>query len=262
MKKFEISSLIISKIHDINSFKLKKHTEAEAVFEHSVLIVRQAGTSVYTVQGKEYTASAETVLFFPKGTEYSLDVERFGICTVIEFDTANNESELVPTEFYIGGEKEISKKLVAVERFWTLKGPAYHSKCLSDIYGVITDIANANAFSTTLAGKYSIIHSSVKYIENNYANPNLYTPLLAEMSGIGETYYRNIFIAVFNTPPTKYIQQYRIDKSKELLVNSDYSVETIATKVGFANSSYFCKVFKTLTGQTPSDFSEKGRQIG
>ena len=43
MKKFEISSLIISKINDIYSFKLKKHTTAEAKLKHSALIIRQAG---------------------------------------------------------------------------------------------------------------------------------------------------------------------------------------------------------------------------
>ena len=82
------------------------------------------------------------------------------------------------------------------------------------------------------------------------------------MSGIGETYYRNIFIAVFNMPPAKYIQSYRIDKAKELLVSTTLSLEEIATKVGFANSSYLCKVFKSTTGMTPLAFSQKARHIG
>ncbi|MBE6597143.1 MAG: helix-turn-helix transcriptional regulator [Ruminococcaceae bacterium] len=262
MKRFEISGLIISKINDVYSFKLKKHTTAESVFTHSVLIIKQGGLSTYKVAGKEYSASSETVLFFPEGTAYSLDVERFGGCTVIEFDAANPASELTPTEFSIGENKEIAKAATSVAHFWALKGPAYHSKCLSEIYGIITRISNEHAFATSLAGKYGLIHRSVKYIENNYTNPDLYTSFLAEMSGMGETYYRNIFIAVFNTPPTKYIQQYRIDKAKELLVNSELSVDEIAIKVGFANASYFCKVFKSLTGMTPSDFAAKGRKIG
>lgn len=262
MKKFEISSLIISKINDIYSFKLKKHTEAKAKLTHSALIVRQAGLSVYTVDKKEYEVDAERALFLPEGTEYELDVERYGLCTVIEFDAANPPSELVPTSFYIAGDKDINKTVVDVARFWALKGPAYHSKCLSEIYSAITRISNESAFNTTLAGKYGMIHRSVKYIETNYSNPDLYTPYLAKMSDMGETYYRNIFIAVFNTPPTKYIQQYRVDKSKELLVNTELSVDEIAVKVGFANASYFCKVFKSLTGKTPSEFASSGRKIG
>lgn len=262
MKKFEISSLIISKINDIYSFKLKKHTTAEAKLKHSALIIRQAGISVYTVNSKEYTVDADNALFLPAGTEYMLDVERFGICTVIEFDAANPSEELSPSGFYIAGDKDIVKAVLNVAHFWALKGPAYHSKCLSEIYGVITRISNEAAFSSTLAGKYPMIHRSLKYIETNYSNPDLYTGYLAKMSGMGETYYRNIFLAVFNTPPTKYIQQYRVDKAKELLVNTDLSVDEIALKVGFANASYFCKVFKSLTGITPSEFTAKGRRIG
>ena len=62
--------------------------------------------------------------------------------------------------------------------------------------------------------------------------------------------------------PAKYIQNYRVGKAKELLINSEGSIEEIAVAVGFANSSYFCKVFKTITGLTPSEFAEKGRRLG
>ena len=86
--------------------------------------------------------------------------------------------------------------------------------------------------------------------------------MLAKMSGIGETYYRNIFLAVFGVPPTRYIQNYRIEKAKERLVSTSESVDQIATSVGFANASYFCKVFKAQTGMTPSEFAEKGKRIG
>ena len=245
MKKFDISSLILSRINDIYSFKLKKHTTARAFLDHSVLIIRQAGRSLYTVNKKEYTVDADNALFLPSGTEYELDVEKFGTCTVIEFDAANPAQDLTPCGFYIAEDKDIAKSITAVAHFWALKGPAYHSKCLSEIYGVITRLSNVSAFNSSLAGKYQMIHRSVKYIETNYSNPDLYTSALAEMSGMGETYYRNIFLAVFNTPPTKYIQQYRVDKSKELLVNSELSVDEIAVKVGFANASYFCKIPRT-----------------
>ena len=75
MKKFEISNLIISRIHDISFYKLKKHTSAKARAEHSALIVRQAGVSVYTVDSKELVVDANNALFLPAGVDYSLDVE-------------------------------------------------------------------------------------------------------------------------------------------------------------------------------------------
>ncbi len=262
MKKLDISNLVITSIKDIYSLKLKKHTEASARLDNSVIVIRQSGCSVYKINKKELVLNADNALFLPAGTEYELDVEKFGICTVIEFDTANEKDELEACEFFIDGDKDVSKAAINLAYFWSLKGPAYASKCMSGLYDLITKLSGAASYNSSLAGKYGMIHKSVKYIETNYADPDLYTPYLAELSDMGETYYRNIFTAVFNTPPTKYIQQYRVDKAKALLVNSDLSVEDVAVKVGFANASYFCKVFKTVTGMTPSEYSEKGRQLG
>ncbi len=262
MKNFEISELVISEIKDVHSFKLKKHTTAETRLERSALIIRQSGISTYTVDKKEYTVDADNVLFLPAGTKYELDVERFGLCIVAQFDTLTPAADLSPMGVRIEGNREIVKSAINLAHFWSLRGPAYRSKCLSELYGLLTMIADEKSFGSTLAGKYSIIHKSVKYIETNYKDPDLYTPQLAEMSGIGETYYRNIFSAVFNTPPTKYIQQYRVDKSKELLVNTELSIDEIAVAVGFANASYFCKVFKSLTSETPSEFAARARKIG
>ena len=63
-------------------------------------------------------------------------------------------------------------------------------------------------------------------------------------------------------PPARYIQKFRIDKAKELLVSSGGSIEKIALATGFANASYFCKVFRSITGITPTEFAEKSRRFG
>lgn len=263
MKKFDISDLMISKIFDVYCDLLEEEREIDAVTEHCALVLKHGGKSVYTVEGKKYVADEEHILFFPAGTAYHLYARDPGECTVIEFDVQENECAPVVCELYTGGEKSLAESAKSVLYYWNLKGPSYHSKCLSDIYGLLTQIATIHAEAYTLIGKYPLIHRSVKYIEANYAHDDrLYTPMLAKMSGIGETYYRSIFLAVFRMPPAKYIAEYRIAKAKELLCGSSASVDEIAVAVGFANASYFCKVFKSITGQTPSEFARKGRRLG
>jgi AraC-like DNA-binding protein len=262
MKKFDISNLIVSKIHDIYSYTLKEDTEGEATTKTDVLIIKRKGVSEYTVGKKTYTADKNTILFLPAGTEYSVYVDRAGECTVIEFDSTTDVGEAHVCEFNINDDSDITATVTNVLHYWKLKGPAYHSKCLSELYTLITQISTIHSYTYSLAGKYPLIHKSVKYIERNYRREDLYTPALAEMSGIGETYYRSIFISVFQVPPAKYIQNYRVEKAKQLLVNSTGSIEDIAIAVGFANSSYFCKVFKATTGLTPTEFAAKGRTIG
>lgn len=262
MKKSDISKLVVSGIKDVFEYCLAKDTTGSSTLNHSVFIVKHSGLSYYYVGDNRYTADCNNIIFMPAGTSYSMSVEKSGQCTVIEFDTINTESEFAACEYFTGGESDIINTAKNILHYWTLRGPAFQSKCISEIYIMITQISTLDSYENSLAGKYGMIHRSVKYIEANYNKQDLYTPELAKMSGMGETYYRNIFISVFSVPPAKYIQQYRVDKAKQFLVRGNMSVEEIAVSVGFANSSYFCKVFKLLTDLTPSEFAEKGKHLG
>lgn len=265
-KKFEISDLVFTSLVDVRRIKLPAEAEYRSTAASSALIVRKSGRAIYRAFDKSYESSSESVIFIVKGTEYTLSVEESGDCIVIEFETAPEQEQSFKGgaiyEYMTAGDKSILKIAKNLRQFYGLRGPAYYSKCFSELYSLITQISTTHAFNHSLAGKYGLIHGSVKFIEENYFRQDLYTPMLAEMSGIGETYYRNIFLAVFNMPPAHYIQLYRVGKAKELLLNSSATVEEIAVEVGFANASYFCKVFKSLTDTTPSEFAQNCRSIG
>lgn len=51
-----------------------------------------------------------------------------------------------------------------------------------------------------------------------------------------------------------YINEYRIEKAKELLKIGEKNVSDIAEIVGFDNFSYFSTLFKKITGLTPKEF--------
>ena len=267
IKNFDISNLILDSLYDVRRTNHTAGTSAETVAAHCALIIRKSGKSVYKSGKSSFVASADKVIFIAKGTSYSMKVEKAGECTVVEFDVS--EAQLLRElegggicEYQVTGDKSIHKLSKSLLQYFGLRGPAYFSKCFSELYLLITQISTVHAYNHSLAGKYGLIHASVKFIEANYAQQDLYTPMLAEMSGVGETYYRNIFLAVFDMPPARYIQLYRVGKAKELLLNTSASIEEIAVAVGFANASYFCKVFKNLTGMTPSEFSQKCGSLG
>ena len=262
MKKFDLSSLVISDIRDIYTYTLEEETRASGLTDACVLLLRQSGRSVYRTGSERHTLDKDNLLFLPAGTRYEMEVVEEGPCTVIEFSAAATEKSPAPCSLFADEDGEIATLAKNLETYWRLRGPAYLSKCLSELYGLITAISTVNAYTDSLVGKYHLIHKSVKYMEKNYRRQDLYTPMLAQMSGIGETYYRNIFLAVFHTPPTRYLQKIRIDRARELLVASDATMDQIARATGFANASYFCKVFKSVTGMTPSAFVEKSRRLG
>ena len=52
----------------------------------------------------------------------------------------------------------------------------------------------------------------------------------------------------------EYLSMVRVEESKRLLANTDYSLIDIAVATGFQDQSYFSKVFKRYTGLTPGQY--------
>lgn len=59
---------------------------------------------------------------------------------------------------------------------------------------------------------------------------------------------------------THVIAERRINAAKTLLVRSDAPISTVAEEVGFSDYNYFTKIFKAVTGLTPSAYRKKNRQ--
>ncbi|MDX2066862.1 MAG: helix-turn-helix domain-containing protein [Haliscomenobacter sp.] len=59
---------------------------------------------------------------------------------------------------------------------------------------------------------------------------------------------------VIQEPPAHYIRCFRLQKSKEMLETSDYSIGEIAFKTGFKSQSHFTRIFRERFGVRPSAF--------
>jgi YesN/AraC family two-component response regulator len=53
-----------------------------------------------------------------------------------------------------------------------------------------------------------------------------------------------------------YLMEIRICKSKELLAETNGKIRDIAEAVGYANVNSFTRIFKKMTGLTPSEYRE------
>ena len=59
-------------------------------------------------------------------------------------------------------------------------------------------------------------------------------------------------------PPSRYIEKIRMDRSRELLADTDLTVNEISGIVGYNDPFYFSKVFKKNTGLNPMAFRKRG----
>lgn len=80
---------------------------------------------------------------------------------------------------------------------------------------------------------------------------------IADRVGLSPSYLSYYFKKETGRNFIKYLTVYRLEKAKELLRHTDTKVITVAEKVGYLNSSYFCLLFKNYTGMTPARYREE-----
>jgi len=83
---------------------------------------------------------------------------------------------------------------------------------------------------------------------------------MAERCNISLSYFSKLFRKVTSESFVNYVNRVRIRKACELLSTTDLSVTIIAYDLGFEDTSYFNKVFKRVTGSTPSSWRATERR--
>ena len=77
---------------------------------------------------------------------------------------------------------------------------------------------------------------------------------------ISPYYFSKIFKEGTGENFIEYLTNIRIEKAKELLGNSDYSMKEICVMVGYSDPNYFSRSFKKNVGVTPTEYKELGNR--
>jgi len=80
---------------------------------------------------------------------------------------------------------------------------------------------------------------------------------LAEMAGLSRSRFRVLFKEMTGCAVTQYQNQIRINKARELLLSGEFSVTDAAEAVGFDEVYYFSRLFRKVTGFSPTHFRNR-----
>src|SRR5690606_28439653 len=83
---------------------------------------------------------------------------------------------------------------------------------------------------------------------------------IAKRVGLNQNTLQNGFQYLYKTSVNEYIKNYRIEKARELLEESDLNITEITYKIGISSRSYFSKLFKAHYGITPKQYLEQNRK--
>ena len=92
-----------------------------------------------------------------------------------------------------------------------------------------------------------------QYIKDNYMY-DISMQEVARTMNYSEAYFCKLFKQYFGKNFTTYLTEYRIETAKKMLKTPTVNIKEIGKAVGYADSNYFAKVFKRVTGESPSEY--------
>lgn len=99
----------------------------------------------------------------------------------------------------------------------------------------------------------SVMDDILQYIQHNYEK-NLKLGTIADLFGYNSSYLGKVFNKTVGKSFNSYIDEVRIDNSKQLLTDKNYKVYEVAQMVGYTNVDYFHKKFKKYAGMSPAEY--------
>lgn len=110
----------------------------------------------------------------------------------------------------------------------------------------------------SLRGYSPVIQKVVNHI-NLYMTEELSLKCLSEEYSVNASYLSTLFKREMKMTLTDYINQQRIREAVTLLNSTNMQIQDIASKCGIYDVNYFRKLFKKITGMTPTEYARQIR---
>jgi AraC family transcriptional regulator, arabinose operon regulatory protein len=98
----------------------------------------------------------------------------------------------------------------------------------------------------------------------DHIDRNLLGPLrmgdLARLVHLEPSYFSRLFAHHFGMPPVRYVLHRKIKQAQILLWQTDRTVESIGSALGFTDGFHFSRTFKKIAGVPPAHYRRRTRQ--
>jgi len=164
---------------------------------------------------------------------------------------------------YLGLSFSGDTKNIVVEKLQIIKGKSSFESLvgLIEILQILADSSEVKELNKEDTRIKWFLNDKIRmgtiydYIHENYdRKPNVNE--VAKVVSLSTPAFCRYFKKQTNMTFTDFVNNYRINQAKIFLLK-DYSVTEVCFQVGFESLSYFNKLFKQHTGETPSEFKKK-----
>ena len=122
---------------------------------------------------------------------------------------------------------------------------------------------NAESLSRSKTAKEpnKLLQPALVYIKK-HPQEKITLSKMAALCSISTSYFSKLFSKEKLGNLSDYVNRTKMERAKELLASTDWSIGAISENLGFDDCGYFIKVFKRETGKTPMEYRNNQTSAG
>lgn len=262
-----------------------KHDDGMFMHSHedfSELVIVLDGSAVHVVDNERFEISKGDVFVMNEGTFHGYEnPENFKICNIM-FRTDNFISEnydirklsgfhaLFLLEPKYNSENGFQSRLKLSPAAFSqveqliksasdeLNSGAHGRKTMVRSYFlqlivILSRLYGSNVHHREIEG----ISKAAAFMESHYAE-DITAERLLQVSHYSQRHFIRLFSATYEKTPQQYLLSIRLRHACVMLKEKNFSITEIATRCGFNDSNYFCRIFKKNMGMTPGVYRKSG----
>ena len=215
------------------------------------IVLKNTGTTYYTVEGQQVLSDRNHPVLLPKGCSYSWKCVAEGECLLIEFDAPERGREIL--SFEVADSGFIIREFGVIQRLLAADAPAAPLEAKYRLYGLLLQLLKTDYVPRE---KKDRLQPAVQYILSHYHDPTITNDRLAGLCGMSTVHFRKSFENTYGLSPIRYLNNYRLQKARDLL-GSDYgTIAQAAESTGYSSVYHFSKMFRKYTGLSPSQYAK------
>lgn len=157
---------------------------------------------------------------------------------------------------------ELRKHLI---RYIKVPFQVIHTDLIKDSAGIPTEVQRMRQASTTQVYEHyaksgeQMVEVALQYIRAHYQS-ELSLEKVAAVVYLNPVYFSQLFKQKSGLGFKEYIIQLRLERAKQLLLNSKLKLADIAERIGYQDIRHFAQLFRKKYGETPSEYRNRQPQ--
>ncbi|MBO7187817.1 MAG: AraC family transcriptional regulator [Clostridia bacterium] len=230
---------------------------------HHNLLFMLNGSAVISSEGTTFTVSAGEICYIPKGSTYTAKWICSPTCeyktvhfNVLQKDEPFENKKVCVQKINSSFFKSFFELVKDIKTFQDAPPPASF-KALSAFYNLIAELFPLVQCADSEI-KPSQITPALNFLENNLL-ASVKVEDLAKLCFLSPSRFFFVFKEQVGCSPIVYKNQMIIQRaSQTLLFEKNKSIEEISNQYGFDTPIYFRRIFKQITGKTPTEYRKNG----